>query len=155
MSTDMLGKALAGAAMGTVVGGTMGVLRAFFAQPGYAERLAPKPECFHMDEDVSKAFFQLASFRTLDETAYVEALHNADSLLCVEEQLVRGEVKPSLTDPITATGYAVRSLTHLRALRDKTQDESVYAEIASNIKTVEIAFSKHLNNIDLVCKTAT
>lgn len=155
MSTDMLGKALAGAAMGTVVGGTLGVLRAFFARPGYAERLTPKPECFHMDESVAKAFFDISAFRALDEQSYQESLHNADSLLCLVEQLLRGEVKPQITDPGTATSYAVRSLTHLRTLRDKTQDEATYSEIANHIKSVEIAFSNHLSNVTKICKNAT
>jgi len=68
---EMIEKTLSGAVIGCIAGGAYGLFRGFLAQPGYAERLKPRPECFDMDSGAAKLFFDLAKYRYYDEEAFV------------------------------------------------------------------------------------
>lgn len=155
IQAGVIEKSLGGALIGAIFGGSYGLIRTFLSRPGFLERLNPKPECFHMDAKIPKAFFDLAKYRHLDEQAYVEALHNFDSLLCLEEQLQLKEVEPQITDPPSATQLAVRGLTHFRSILDKVTEEAEYDEIMEIIKTLEQIAEDHVSNIEKICKLAT
>lgn len=146
-------KTLSGVLIGAIGGGCFGLLKSFLSQPGYAEKLVPKPECF-TDERAAKLFFDLAKYRFNDEEAYVEALHNFDSLFCLEEQLRTSEIKPSITDPPTAVQYGVRAFTHLRNLRSKIQEDNIYEEAGGIIKQLESIAENHCGNIATLCRVA-
>src|SRR3989304_1686265 len=130
----MFEKCVSGALVGAIGGGALGLVRGFLSNPGYIEKLTPRPECFDMDASAPKLFYDISKYRYVDETAYVEALHNVDSMFCLEKQLVLKEVTPQLTDPPSATQMAIRALTHLRDLRAKIPEEAMYEEMTDHIK---------------------
>lgn len=150
----MLEKAASGLVIGGIAGASYGLLRGFMSQPGYIERLNPVPECFDMDANAPKVFFDLANFRYIDEDAYLEAIHNIDALFCLEKQLQLREIVPQITDPPNAVQYGVRALTHLRTLCAKINEENIYEDVSNHIKSLERIIETHLNNIELMCKSA-
>jgi len=152
IKTGMIEKTLSGLVIGAIAGGSYGLLRGFLSQPGYAERLDPRPECFDMDSNGAKLFYDLAEFRSYDEKAYVEALRNFDSLLCLEKQLVLKEVEPALTDPPTAIQYGVRAFTHLRNLASAIKEDAIYEEVRSLIRQLESVAENHVHSIELLCR---
>lgn len=152
MKPGMLEKAISGAAIGAIFGGAYGLFRGFTSQPGYVEKLVPRPECFSMDAQAGYVYFELGKFRYYDEQAYTESMHNLDSLLCLEQQLRNGEVKPAHGDPVTATQYAIRCLTNLRMLMKKVKEENIYEEIKKLVTSVEKICESHVLNVDLICR---
>lgn len=152
---EMIEKTLSGLVIGAIAGGSYGMFRGFLAQPGYAERLKPRPECFDMDSGAAKLFFDLGKYRYYDEKAFVEALHNFDSLFCLEKQLILKEVEPAITDPPTAVQYGVRAFTHLRNLANAIKEEAIYEEVRGFIKQLEGIAENHVHQIDLLCRHVT
>jgi hypothetical protein len=149
---DMLEKMFSGAVIGCIAGGSYGLFRGFLAQPGYAERLKPRPECFDMDSGAAKLFFELSKYRYYDENSFVEALRNFDSLFCLEKQLILKEVEPQIIDPPTAIQYGVRAFTHLRKMVGEIKEEAIYDEVRSLIKQLEKIAEDHVHQIDLLCR---
>lgn len=154
LKPGMLEKGASGMVIGAIAGASYGLLRGFMSQPGYVDKLQPRPECFDVDAKAPKLFYDLASYRYAGEEQYAEALHNVDALFCLEKQLQLGEVKPDITDPPTATQYGVRALTHLRTLRDAIHEEGVYEELSALIRALEQIIENHLGNIELLCRNA-
>jgi hypothetical protein len=152
MKAGMLEKAISGMAIGAIFGGAYGLFRGFVSQPGYVEKLQPRPECFEMDAQAPYVFYELGKFRFYHENAYQEAMHNMDSLFCLEQQLRNNEVKPQLTDPRTATQYAIRCLTQLRHLMKSVKEENIYNEIKKWTDQVEGICMAHVHNVDLICR---
>jgi hypothetical protein len=152
IQSGLIEKTIGGALIGGIFGGSYAIVRTFLSQPSFADRLTPKPECFDMDAKVGKAFFDIAKYRYVDEGIYVEALHNMDSLLCIEKQIHLGEISPCITDPPMALQTAVRVLTHLRSLRDKLEDNEPYEEMNGYIREVEKICETHVHNIELLAK---
>jgi len=155
LKPDIIEKTLSGLVIGAIAGGSYGMLRGFLSQPGYAERLRPRPECFDMDDEAAKLFFNLAKYRYYDEKAYLEALRNFDSLLCLEKQLALKEVEPAITDPPTAREYGVRAFTHLRDLAMKIQENVIYEEVRGLIRQLEGLAENHVHAIGLLCRNVT
>lgn len=155
IKVGMIEKTLSGLVIGAIAGGSYGLLRGFLSQPGYAERLTPRPECFDMDADAAKLFHDLATYRFYDEEAYQEAMHNIDSLLCLEKQLLLKEVDPAITDPPTATQYGMRAFKHLRTLNGKIPEDAIYEQVKSIIKQLERVAENHVHNVDLLCRNVT
>ena len=89
LKAGMLEKSLAGGAIGAVAGFSLGLVRGFLSQPGFIERLDPRPESFDVDASVAKVFFDLGKYRYVDEQAYVESLHNADSLFTLGKGVLK------------------------------------------------------------------
>jgi hypothetical protein len=152
IKTGMIEKTLSGLVIGAIAGGSYGLLRGFLSQPGYAERIQPKPECFDMDSNAAKLFVDLAKFKYNDEDAYVEALRNFDSLFCLEKQLILKEIEPSLTDPPTAVQYGIRAFTHLRTMAGKIKEEAIYEEVRGIIRELEGIAENHVHQVDLLCR---
>lgn len=150
----MIEKTLSGMAIGCIAGGSYGLLRSFLSQPGYAERIKPAVEAFDMDTNAAKLFVDLGKHRFYDEKAYIEALHNFDSLFCLEKQLILKEVKPDIKDRPTAIHYGVRAFNHLRKLSAKIQEECIYEEVRGILKQLEKIAEDHVHNIDLLCRKA-
>ena len=147
----MIEKVTSGICIGGILGGSYGMLRSFLSSPGYIEKLNPKPECFDIDPNVAKLFSDIARYRYVNEEAYVESIHNMDSLFCLEKQLQMGEVQPQITDPPSATQLAIRALTHLRDLRSQIKEEDMYKEMSEHIKSLEKITETHTHNIQLLC----
>lgn len=152
MKPGMLEKAFSGAAIGAIFGGAYGLFRGFISQPGYVEKLQPRPECFDVDAQAAYIYYELGKFKYYDEKSYEESMHNLDSLFCLEQQLRNGEIKPKHGDPITATQYAIRCLTNLRILMKKVKEENIYEEIKKWVTSVEKICESHVNNVDLICR---
>lgn len=155
MNSGTFEKAFSGAAIGALLGGAYGCLRAFLSQPGYIEKLQPRPECFEMDCIAAKTFYELQQFKHYDEECFISALRNMDSLFCLEMQLNNGDIKPNIKDPLDARGYSVRCLTYLRRLRDKIPQENIYNVVMELIKAIERVCTSHLGNIELIVRRAT
>lgn len=147
-----LEKTLSGAAIGLILGGAYGFFRGFISAPGFLERLSPRPECFEVDQEAAKIFFELGKYRYHDEKAYVEALHNMDSLFCLELQLRHGEVKPQIQDPLTARDYAVRCLTQLRIMMHKVNEDNIHSEVKKWVQSLEKLCETHVHNVELLCR---
>ena len=79
-------------------------------------------------------------------------MHNVDSLFCLEKQINLGEVEPQITDPPTATQYAIRALTHLRRIQTLATDDLQNSDISEKIKELEEILESHVSNIRLACK---
>ena len=118
--------------------------------PGRPPRRLVGAPLFFFDGTFLKS--SLGKYRYSDEEAYVEALHNMDSLFCLEKQIQLGEIKPEITDPPTATQYAVRALTHVRNLRAKIKEQVIYDEVTGFVKALEKITENHVNNIELLCR---
>jgi len=87
--------------IGAALGGFASVAKSMAApsQPDRVlRRLAFKPEAFRMDLGCATLFLELQQYRRLSPKHFDEAGLEADSVFCLEEQLLRNEVQPRNLD---------------------------------------------------------
>jgi hypothetical protein len=72
----------------------------------FTQKLKFQPEAFDMDLHCAELFLKLQQYRMLASEDFDEAGSEADSLFCLEKQLVRNEIKWELFHPVTSLGYA-------------------------------------------------